>query len=76
VIEYASRRVRVLGVTTHPTAAWVGQAACNLVMDLEDAGCKAKYLIRDRDGNTQLCSTRSWPTRESRSCSAASRCLG
>jgi hypothetical protein len=38
------------GVTTHPTAAWVGQAACSLVMDLEDPGCKVKYLIRDRDG--------------------------
>jgi putative transposase len=27
----------------------VTQAAKNLVMDLEDAGAKAKYLIRDRD---------------------------
>jgi transposase InsO family protein len=50
VIEHASRRVRVLGIAAHPTAAWVSQAARNLVMDLEDAGCKAKYLIRDRDG--------------------------
>jgi putative transposase len=50
VIEHASRRIRVLGATAHPTAAWVGQAARNLVMDLEDAGRKVKYLIRDRDG--------------------------
>jgi transposase InsO family protein len=50
VIEHASRRIRVLGVTAHPTAAWVGQAARNLVMDFDDAGCKVKLLIRDRDG--------------------------
>jgi transposase InsO family protein len=49
MIEHASRRIRVLGVTAHPTAAWVNQAARNLVIDLEDAGCKVKYLIRDRD---------------------------
>jgi len=49
-IEHASRSIRILGATAHPTAAWVTQTARNLVMDLEDASCKVKYLIRDRDG--------------------------
>jgi putative transposase len=50
IIEHASRRVRILGATAHPTAAWVAQAARNLAMDIQDAGCSAKYIIRDRDG--------------------------
>ena len=49
-IEHASRRIRVLSVTAQPTGSWVVQAARNLAMDLEDAGSRARFLIRDRDG--------------------------
>src|SRR4029450_7697241 len=50
VSQHAHRRMRSLGPTAHPTAAWVIQAARNLIMDLQDAGCRARFLIRDRDG--------------------------
>ena len=49
VIEVASRRVHVLGVTPHPVGDWVAQQARNLLMALNDGGGRFQFLVRDRD---------------------------
>ena len=50
-IEHGTRRIRILGATEYPAQSWVVQQARNLLMDLEDPGRRAKFVLHDRDAS-------------------------
>jgi hypothetical protein len=49
VIEHGRCRVRLAGISAHPTGAWVTPQARSLLIDLGEYAAQLRFLIRDRD---------------------------
>src|SRR5436189_252771 len=51
VIEHATRRIRILGVTLHPSREWATQQARHLITDPGEQAHQIKFMIRGRGPN-------------------------
>ena len=72
MIEHATRRIRILGVSLHLTGEWTAQQARNLIMNLGEQVHRVKFMIRDRGSNFTADSARFWLMPGSGPCSATS----
>jgi putative transposase len=48
VLEHATRRIRILGVTLHPSGEWTAQQARHLITDPGEQARRVKVMTRDR----------------------------
>ena len=51
MIEHATGRIRIRGVTSHPTGEWTAQQARNLITDPGEQAHRVKFMIRGRGSN-------------------------
>jgi len=61
-LSIGSRRVEYLACTPNPGTAWMLQQARNLLMNLDDRGGQARFLLHDRDSKFSAASAASAST--------------